>query len=157
MAVSMTVKEFLDSAGIDYEVLPHPYSSTTKAAAREGHVPAEQLAKSVILEDGDGFLMAVIPGSYQIQLGALSKQLRRKVGLASEGETAEIFRDCELGAIPPVGEAYGMQVAVDDTLAKYPDIYFEAGDHTDLVHIHGGDFQRMMQHAYHGNFSAPTH
>ena len=97
--------------------------------------------------------MAVIPATHHIELGRLDQQLHRHLGLATEKELSDLFTDCEFGAIPPVGQAYGMDVVLEDCLSDCPDIYFESGDHTDLIHMRGEDFQRLMRGAGHGQFS----
>ena len=121
--------------------------------AEAAKVPGDQLAKSIILEDEDGYLMAVLPATHHVEIGRLSQQLNRKLGLATESEIARLFTDCELGAIPPVGEAYGMEMIMEDSLSTCEDVYFEGGDHTDIVHVHGEDFKRLMRTAMHGQFS----
>src|SRR5512134_3978048 len=97
--------------------------------------------------------MAVVPATHHVRLGQLSRQLGRHLGLATEQELRNLFSDCELGAIPPVGEAYHMEVIMDDSLATCPDIYFEGGDHIDLIHVRHDDFRKLMRHARHGLFS----
>lgn len=155
MAIAITLQEYLDKSGIEYDVLPHAHTETSLDTAHKTRIPPEQVAKSVILEDEDGYLMAVIPASNHIELGQLSRQLERRLGLATEDELSNLFDDCDLGAVPPIGEAYNMEVVVDDSLEKCPDVYFEAGDHVDLIHVHGSAFLQLMQNARHGHFSKP--
>jgi Ala-tRNA(Pro) deacylase len=154
MAIAMTLKEYLDRLGVEYEVIPHIHTDTSMRSAQEAHVPGDHLAKSVILEDDGGYLMAVLPATHKLEIGRLQKQLNRhRLGLATEQELSSLFDDCEMGAIPPLGEAYGVDVVVDDSLDEMSDVYFEAGDHTDLVHISGEDFHDLMVDAEHGRFS----
>jgi Ala-tRNA(Pro) deacylase len=155
MAIAITLQEYLDKSGIEYDVLPHAHTETSFDTAQKTHIPPEQVAKSVILEDEDGYLMAVIPASHHIELGQLSRQLERRLGLATEDELSDLFGDCVLGAVPPIGEAYHIEVVMDDSLEKCPDVYFEAGDHTDLIHVRGPAFLQLMQHARHGHFCRP--
>ena len=155
MAIAITLQQYLDKSGIDYDVLPHTLTETSIDTAQTTHIPPEQIAKSVILEDEDGYLMAVIPANQHIELGQLSRQLERRLGLATEDELAGLFSDCDLGAIPPIGEAYHMDVVMDSSLESCPDVYFEAGDHTGLVHVRGPAFLQLMQHAHHGHFCRP--
>jgi Ala-tRNA(Pro) deacylase len=82
-----------------------------------------------------------------------SKALDRRLGLATEGELARLFADCEVGATPPVGPAYGLDVVVDDSLIERPDLYFEGGDHCTLIHVRGEDFSRLMAQARHARIS----
>jgi Ala-tRNA(Pro) deacylase len=153
MAIPITLREYLDSCGVSYEVIPHRYSSTSLDTAQAAGVSGETIAKSVVLEDDNGYVMAVIPATHHIELGQLGHQLHRHLGLATEQELSQLFSDCDLGAIPPVGQAYGMDVVLEDCLSDCSDIYFEAGDHTDLIHLRGEDFQRLMHNAKHGQFS----
>jgi len=79
--------------------------------------------------------------------------LQRNLGLATENELAGLFKDCELGAIPPIGPAYGIEIVVDDSLLQEDDVYFEAGDHEELIHVSGKQFQDLVAGARHGHFS----
>lgn len=153
MAIAISLQEYLDSNGIDYDVLPHARTDSSISTAKASHISPDDMAKAVIVEDEGGYLMSVIPATHQLELELLSRQLQRRLELAGEDELARLFVDCEVGAIPPVGEAYHMDVIVDDSLKDRADVYFEAGDHTDVIHVRGQDFQKLMQHARHGHFS----
>jgi len=153
MTISTTLKNYLTEQGIDYEVLPHRHTDTTLNAASSAHIPATSVAKSVILEDETGYLMAVIPANHHVKIGQVNKVLGRKLGLATEPEIRSLFADCELGAIPPVGKAFGIDTIVDDRLDECSDIYMEAGDHEDFIHLNGASFRRLMQNAQHARIS----
>ena len=155
MGISITLREYLDQAGIEYDLVHHTYSPNSKAAATAARVPSEQLAKPVLLEDNQGYLMAIVPASRRVELQSLEKQLGRRMVLASERELRDLFSDCRKGAVPAVGQAYGVDVVWDDCLASSPDIYFEAGDHTDLVHMSGKEFTFLMGRTKHGSISRP--
>jgi Ala-tRNA(Pro) deacylase len=155
MAIAMTLRDYLSNHHVDYDVIFHPKSHNSIHAAKLAHVPADRVAKSVILEDDDGYLMAVIPSSNHVKLGTLSRELRRQLRLATEPELSELFGDCQVGAIPPIGTAYGMQMIFDEALAQQPDLYFEAGDHEELIHVDTRDFMGMMTEAQRGRFSQP--
>jgi len=83
----------------------------------------------------------------------LSRQLDRKLRLASESDLPSLFGDCELGAIPAVGPAYGMLTVMDDRLREQPEIYFEAGDHEELIHMKQEEFTVLMHDAAHAGFA----
>lgn len=153
MAMSLSLLEYLEWEGVDYEVLHHRRTSCSTETAEVAHIPGDQLAKCVVLEDENGYVMAVLPATHRVELGKLHRQLDRRLGLATEGELEELFKDCDIGAIPPVGNAYGYDTVLDDSLKKCSEIYFEAGDHADLVHISGEDFRTLMAGAKHGHFS----
>ena len=153
MAIAITLKDYLETEGVRYDLIEHPYTVTSMRAASEAHVPCEELAKAVVLHDGEGYIMAVVPATHHIQLGKLRKQYRRHLSLAEEKDLRELFSDCSVGAIPPVGKAYNIDVIFDDHLNECQDVYFEAGDHTDLVHVTGKDFRTLMGNVSHGEFS----
>ncbi len=153
MAMSLTLQKYLANRGIAYDLLPHRHTDTSLNSATTAHIPADKLAKPVILEDEDGYLMAVIPANRHVKISKLNHRLNRKMGLATEAELKELFSDCELGAIPPVGEAYGITTVIDESLETCPDIYFEAGDHEDLIHLKGTAFRKLMKHSQHGRIT----
>jgi Ala-tRNA(Pro) deacylase len=153
MAIATTVEEFLRSHQVAYDLVAHPRTVTSMRTAQVAHVPGDRLAKCVLLEDEQGYLMAVIPSTHRIDLGTLHRLLNRRVGLAIESEVTELFRDCDPGAIPATGAAYRVDVIVDDALLQQPDVYFEAGDHEALVHMSGAQFGSMLAGSAHGRFT----
>jgi Ala-tRNA(Pro) deacylase len=153
MSIAPRLKWYLEACGVPYEVLPHLHSSTSEESARTAHVPPERLAKPVMLEDERGYVMAIVPASHRVDLVRLSEQLHRDLGLAKEREIVELFRDCDPGAMPPLGGPYRVPTVYDDALAACSEVYFEAGDHEDLVHLRGADFLRLLEGSLHGHFS----
>ena len=153
MAVAITLQHYLDDLGVEYEVVAHPYADNGLDTAAKAHIPPDKLAKSIMLEDEGGYLMAVCPASKRIKLGELYREINRRLEFADETELADMFGDCVLGAVPPVGELYGVDVVVDMDLFMQPDVYFEAGDHEQLVHIRGEDFQDLLRGVQRGYYS----
>lgn len=49
--------------------------------------------------------------------------------------------------------AYGTQTWLDDSLLAHPDVYFEAGDHQELVHMSLAQFVDLMADARRGHFA----
>jgi Ala-tRNA(Pro) deacylase len=149
MTMAATVRDFLDDHHIRYDVVTHPRTGSSLHTASLSHIPASRLAKAVILEDEDGMVMAVVPASRRVQLGRVRKTLGRNLGLASEDSLVRRFPDCALGAVPPLGTAYGLETVVDDELESEPEVYFEAGDHEALVRVEHDDFTALMRHVRH--------
>lgn len=136
-----------------YEVIHHPYSHSNMEAAAAAHVPGDRLAKTVLLEDAQGYVAAVLPTTHAVRLSELWAKTGRHLVLAKEVELRELFKDCDVGALPPVCMAYGMQTFLDDSLARQPDVYFEAGDHEELVHMDRDEFLALMDKAERASFS----
>ena len=153
MSISVAVQKSITREAIHYDVVTHSWSSSSSHTAQLAHVPGDRLAKPVMLEDENGYVMAVIPTTHRLDLGVVSRMMKRHLGLATESELGDIFQDCEVGAIPPIGPAYGIETIVDEGLLDGNDVYFEAGDHCDLVHVSGGDFRKLMSGARAGRFS----
>ena len=153
MAMAITLKDFLDSAGVDYDLVSHPYTASSMYTATEAHVSGENLAKAVVLKDDHGYLVAVVPSTHHVQLGKLRKQYDRYFSLADERDLHALFHDCSVGAVPPIGDAYGVGVIFDDCLDDCSEVYFEAGNHMDLVHVSVADFKDLMGDSPHGLIS----
>jgi len=153
MTMATTLRDYLDREEVSYDLVEHAYTRTADDSARAAHIPGDQVAKSVLLEDEDGYVMAIIPATHRVEIGKLHKQLNRNLGLATERELDLLFDDCECGAIPAVGQAYGVDVVVDESIEENRDVYFEGGDHVGLVHVSGRDFERLMSDVPHGHFS----
>lgn len=153
MSMPMTIREYLRACDIDFEEVPHPREVSSSRVAERAHVAGDQMAKAVMLKGDAGYRLAVLPSTCDADLDRLSALFHEKVELASEPQIAETFTDCDPGATTPVGQAYGLQVYIDDMLRHQPDIYFEAGDHRTLVHMSGREFDRLMTDSPHGHFS----
>jgi len=153
MAIAITLQQYMQNQDIPFDVITHEKTRTSNETASVAHVSGDCLAKTVILEDELGYVMVVVPASHQVMLSAVDDQMRRRLTLVNEAELPRLFRDCELGAIPPIGDAYGIETMVDDSLAEQTDIYFEGGDHELLVHVSNEQFETMMADAMHGHFS----
>ena len=155
MPIASRVRWYLNALGVDYDLIHHDHTSSSMETAKSAHVPGGLVAKSVLLEDERGYLIAIVPASCRLQLKVLRRKLRRRLELASELELAALFHDCEVGAVPPIGRAYGVPTVIDDSLLRVPDVYFEAGDHQDLVHCSGDDFRSIVAGSPHCRFSRP--
>jgi Ala-tRNA(Pro) deacylase len=153
MTIAASVQHYLGYEGVRYDVITHERTPDSNRSARAAHIPGDQLAKCVMLKDSEGYLMAVLPASHKVDLGAVRRQLNRKLGLATDRELPDLFQDCEPGALPPLGHAYGIETILDESLIGSPDIYFEAGDHVALVHVTGEDFLRLTANAMWGEIS----
>jgi Ala-tRNA(Pro) deacylase len=148
MSLARTVDYALALTRVDYEILRHDRSSTALAAARTAHVDPRSLAKAVVLKDQIGPLLAVVPASERLDLDRLRSVLRRPaLDFLPEDELEQHFYDCEKGAIPPLGPDYRVATVVDRRLRDAADVFFEAGDHQDLVHVDQKSFRTLMRGA----------
>jgi Ala-tRNA(Pro) deacylase len=145
MSIAYRVQDYIAEQALPWDAVPHGPSHSSMEAARLAHVPPDRVAKAVLLEDPDGYVLAVIAANRRLDLPGIGEALRRDLRLASEPELPELFRDCAPGAVPPVGAAYGIPTVWDRGLGDKPDVYFEGGDHRTLVHMSGADFCELMR------------
>ena len=102
---------------------------------------------------GVDYTIVIIPASRCLRMDDLRRELGRDLQLATEEEVAQLFNDCEPGAVPPLGPAYGVETLLDEVLNSLDDVYFEAGDHEQLVHIRGEGFQGLLRGVRRGYYS----
>lgn len=143
MSIASRLKSFLDERHVRYTLMTHSPAYTAQAAAATLHVPGRELAKSVVVRAGDTTMLAVLPASYHINWKKLSAIVGGEVRLATEQEFIGLFLDCELGAMPPLGQLYELPVFVDQTLAADEEIVFNAGTHRDAIRMRYADFAAL--------------
>jgi len=153
MAIAPALRKYLAAKNVRYDVLAHETTNSSIEIAEACRVSADHVAKAVLLRDAIGYALAVLPASHRIRLSELRRQLGNDIDLASEHEAAELFEDCTRGAIPAVGECYGLDMIVDDSIEEQPEIYFEGGDHGTLIHMSHAQFANLTARAWHGRFS----
>jgi len=152
MSIPATVERFLNEHHVKYEIVSHPRAYTSLGTALAARIEPDQLVKAVLLQDDGGYLVAIVPATCHVKLGALRRETGRYVRLATEGEARERFPDCDPGAVPVLGLAYGVETVWDDSLTGRPDVYFEAGDHERLVHVDTEAFMKLLGASRHGRF-----
>jgi Ala-tRNA(Pro) deacylase len=140
------LREFLDGEGVKYAVISHPPAFTMQEVAASAHIPGKQLAKTVIVKLDGEMAMAVLSSNQKV----IMQDLRDMTGsdnvkFATEAEFEKHFPDCEIGAMPPFGNLYGMEVFVAESLAGIDEIAFPAGSHTELFRMSYADFDRLVQ------------
>ena len=148
MSVATTVRYALSLTRVDYEILRHAHTDTSAETAREAHLDPCCLAKAVVLKDHIGHLLTVVPASEKLDRERVRTSLHRPMlELAREEDLDEVFYDCEVGSVPPLGPEYRIPTVVDPGLRGVDDVYFEAGDHEKLVHVDQTSFRQLMRGA----------
>ena len=153
MAVAGTILRTLEERGIGWGLVPHPKTYSTHGSAEAAHVPADHIAKAVIVQDAQGYAMVVVPGDHWVKLDALNEETGRQFQLAEEHDIDALFSDCLPGAVPPLGAAYGLETFLDEALTSLAQVYFEAGDHEQLVRVAGEHFLTLLHGVRRGHFS----
>ncbi len=140
------LKEFLDSHQIKYITIDHSPVYTAREVAASTLVPRREFAKTVMVKINNDIAMAVLPASRHVDVKKLAEAAGSgEVTLATEHEFESLFPDCEVGAMPPFGNLYGMDTYVDRMLREDDDITFNAGTHTQVVRLAYDDFERLVR------------
>jgi len=136
MGVATTVENYLKAKQVAFTLLEHDYCEGSYNTARVAKIDDHCLAKGVLLRDEDfHYTLCVLPTRNKILRHTLNQIFDRHMELVEEEELVEIFRDCAEGAIPALGEAYGLDVIWDEELMGVEEIYIEAGDHRHLIRL----------------------
>jgi len=139
------LKEFLDSQQVKYVTINHSTAYTSQEIAQSVHIPGDKVAKTVMVKIDGNMAMAVLPATEKVSIDML-KQVSGagSVELASEREFQDRFPGCELGAMPPFGNLYGMQVFGAASL-PHNEIAFNAGSHTEVIRMSYKDWERLVR------------
>lgn len=151
MSTSITVKRYLDKQDIRYATVSCCGNGEDIFRFGTNTIPPPQIAKAVILKDLRGMLMAVLPGPNDLSVDILNRQLHRNLRLAVPEDYRSIFNDCVPQLLPPLGEAYGFETIIDDSLLDQDCIYFVSGNNNEFIRISGYDFQLLHSNAWYGN------
>ena len=153
------LKIFLDDAGVRYHLIPHAYTATAMETAQATHIDGKEMAKTVIVRIDGELMMVVVPATHQVDLEHLQILTGADMlGLADEHDFDDRFPECEIGAMPPFGNLYGMRVYASEALLEDEKIVFHAGTHTEAVRMSVGDYIRLVapiiQRLSHPEFAA---
>lgn len=140
------VKQFLDSHNVKYVSIKHSLAYTAQEIAASAHIEGKKLAKTVVLKINGKIALAVLPSSYKVDFDMLKEELgTENVRLANEQEFKDKFPGCEVGAMPPFGNLYGVDTYVSASLVEDEDIWFNAGSHTEVIKMAYRDFERLVK------------
>jgi Ala-tRNA(Pro) deacylase len=138
------LKEFLDSRGVKYVSVRHSLAYTAQEVAASAHVSGKEMVKTLVVKlDGKQAIVA-LPANEKIDLDQVKSATGAKSAeLATEQEFGSRFPGCDVGAMPPFGNLYGMDTWVTESLTRDREIAFNAGTHTEVIRLSYSDFERL--------------
>ncbi len=137
--------EFLDEHQIRYTTITHSPAFTAQEIAQAAHIPGGEFAKTVVVKVDDKLVEVVLPATQRLDIELLRSMTKaKKVELAKEEDFDRFFPDCEVGAMPPCGNLYGMETYVSPELTKDRQIAFNAGNHSELICMQYKDYDRLV-------------
>lgn len=146
MGLSERLRTFLDRNAVSVRTITHPETHRAQAVAVAAAVPSGQEAKVVVVRDLERrYLMLVLPAACRLDLQAVRDAGGTgRLELASEQELEALFPDCEIGAMPPFGNLYGLPVYVDRCFSREREVFFEAGNHHEVVGMPYEAYERLV-------------
>ncbi|MBN9287214.1 MAG: deacylase [Gammaproteobacteria bacterium 39-13] len=140
------LKDYLTQNKVKFTAIDHPVAYATREISHVSHISEKELAKIVIVYAGKKMVMVVVPSNEAIDFQSLRKSLHvNDVSLAPEKDFSKLFPDCELGAMPPFGNLYNIEVYVDTSLTNNKEIAFNSGTHTEIVKLAYEDFEKLVK------------
>jgi Ala-tRNA(Pro) deacylase len=140
------LKRFLDENHVKYVTISHSRAYTAQEVADSAHIAGKEMAKTVMVKLRDRIAMAVVPAPDMVSIERMQAVTgEQQVAIATEQEFAGLFPNCEVGAMPPFGNLWELDVFVDQRLREDEQIAFNAGSHTELVRLAYGDFERLVE------------
>jgi Ala-tRNA(Pro) deacylase len=138
------ILEFLDGNHVSYAVIHHPAATAAQRVAESMHLPGKFLVKTVVVKLDGRLALAVVPAVNDVDLTLLGRASgTNHVELAEKADFVDRFADCQLGAMPPFGNLFGIDAYVDRNIAKLDKIAFNAGTHTDAIAMSFADYRRL--------------
>ncbi len=144
MTIPGTVASYLHARRAAYRTVTHPEAGSSQEIAEAAGVSGKTVVKGVVLEDADGFLVALIPATRQLHVADIQRSCGRPLELAREKDFEDLFSDCDAGAVPALAPAYGVPVMAERDLAALPVVYLEAGDHRTLIEMDGAALAELL-------------
>lgn len=144
MSIAATIARYLEDRSIPYQIKQHNPTGSTLESAHSAHVPSYTIAKGVLVKNEQQYLLVVIPGDRELDIELLNYEMDSHFQLATEAELQTVFTDCSIGAVPALGVAYALETVVDDALPDQQGVYFEGGDHQQLIYVNEHDFKTLI-------------
>jgi Ala-tRNA(Pro) deacylase len=142
----VNIVQFLKGHKVKFQLRHHPARFTAQEVAAAEHITGEEVAKVVIVKGDGRFAMFVLPATCVLDFGEVRKLMSAKdARLANENEMENLFPDTEVGAEPPFGAEYGLEMFVEARLATDPEILIPAGTHEDSVLMSWQDYERIAR------------
>lgn len=145
MAVAITLQEYLEHQAFAFELIEHQPTDSPMGSARVMQIPGQRMAKPMLLGDEHAYLLTVIPANCRLELDRLNQMTARNLEIIPKDELASAFPDCDCAAIPPCGQAYGLDTLLEAQLAGQPEVFFDCGDKQHLIRMLGEDFRSLMR------------
>ncbi len=146
MAKITDLLRYLQSNKVEFQVLDHDPAFSAHDVAAVAHIPESEMAKAILIKIDEHFWMAVLRADQRINQQMIRRVFGAKnVELAHEEGLGALFPDCQIGAMPPFGNLYGLPVLLEECLAEDEEIVFNACTHTKAIRMKFKDFRHLAK------------
>lgn len=156
MAVTNPILSYLRRNDVEFKAIEHDPADSLQLAVMQAGIPPEMVARAVLLGDEEGVLLAVLPLANAINFTQLFELVKRELEPVERAAAHHIFKDCELGTVPPLAIPFGIQAVIDDALLEQEIVYLEPGSKELLLRLSGEHFRHLHRYSKHGRFSTPV-
>lgn len=135
----------LETNNVGYRETRHAPVYTVEQAAKATGVRPSQIAKSLLLKCGSGFILAVLPGDKRLSSTKLKSLLKTGEFHFANAEEVKSQMGCEIGACYPFGNLIGLPVYADNSLSKNEVIFCNPGSHDRTIELRWRDFYTLVK------------
>lgn len=129
-----------------FQIEHHARAFSAQRIAETEHIPGSMVAKTVIVFADNALVSLVLPASHRADLTRVRDALGvHEIRLAHEAEFAATFPGCDVGALPPFGNLYGIPVYVEQRLTTQKTITFPVGTYVETMSLAYADFERLVR------------
>jgi Ala-tRNA(Pro) deacylase len=146
MAKMHDLLRYLDSNKVEYRGVEHSPAYSAHDVAVSTLVAERELAKAILVSVDGRFWITALRADHRVNTHMIKRSFGSKqVHLAHEEDLESLFPDCQIGAIPLLGNLYGLPVMVDEALADDEEIVFNACTHTRVIRMKFKDFKELVK------------
>jgi Ala-tRNA(Pro) deacylase len=153
----MYTVDYLRSRRVWFEEMLHSPASSSTKRAHSVHVPGRRVAKTVLVNAGERFVLAVLSSTCRVDLARLGEILGlagADLRLATTDELVGHFTDCEPGVVPPFGRLYDIDTVFDSRLAEVDELVFGGNTRHEGLRLRSSDYLAIEKPVI-GSFAAP--
>jgi len=141
-----SITDYLERRGVPFVRHVHPIAVDGQHLAAALRISGWRVAKSVLIDVDGRFYLFVLPAPEQVSLERAAEVVGGShARLAEEEELFEVFPDCEVGAEPPFGSLYSVEVVMAERLLSEPRIVVRAGTHEESLELDTRDFFNLEE------------
>lgn len=151
MNIPSTVRSYLANSQGRFKGRQTTAADTFEATLALADIPLAGVVKPVLLKSGNAYLMAIVRGDQNVDIQAINRLFKRDFVLCSADEIQELMPSCDLQALPPLAEPYGLRAIQDKSVDAMEKLYFATGVAGLFISAKAEDFARLNENTWKGH------